>query len=78
MNRALFECFRWILTAAHCLDGKNSITAYLGIDSSGHFRKSVRIPLENQFVSPEHDTKTDANDIGWYKNSLYKSTGFKE
>lgn len=58
--------FRWVLTAAHCLNEGGDIVAHFGIDSNGHFYGSAQIPLANYFSHPEYNTESLNNDIGLY------------
>lgn len=59
--------FRWILTAAHCLDD-GEITAQFGVDADGNFFDSITVPVGNQFVHPEYDDRKHCNDIGMSDN----------
>lgn len=57
---------RWILTAAHCLDGESDITVYAEMEADDEYKQVIRVPLENQFVHYAYDPKADSNDIGEY------------
>lgn len=56
--------FRWILTAAHCLERNRDIYIFGGIDQHGKFFGKERINVTDQHIHPEYNNKTGANDIG--------------
>lgn len=62
---------RWILTAAHCTDGADGVTAYLGaIDIKNNYEKGqnrIYTSKSNIIVHAEWDPSTLSNDISLIK-----------
>lgn len=59
---------RWILTAAHCLDGTQSVTIYLGsIHAKDKAAQAIIVNKSNFRIHSGWNTKTLANDIGLIK-----------
>lgn len=59
----------WLLTAAHCLDGAQSVNAILGetrfnSPEPGHL--AVFVDKVNFHIHPDYDAETIFNDIGLY------------
>lgn len=56
--------FRWILTAAHCLERYHEIVAYFGIISAKEYSKKAVLPMSNQYMHPLYNATTIVHDIG--------------
>lgn len=54
---------RWLLTAAHCLNGLN-ITAYFGMSAAGSYKKKVTVPQSNQHSYPTFNRTALTDDMG--------------
>lgn len=54
----------WILTAAHCLEAKQDILIFGGIDQSGKFYGRERINVSDHHIHPKYDSYSGAYDIG--------------
>lgn len=44
---------RWIITAAHCLNGKK-LTALLGLGPTGKYQQNITVDGKNQHAYPYH------------------------
>lgn len=62
----LYLYHRWVITAAHCVDGESDLGLVAGGVGDGQYSVGFRIPLANQFIHPDYDTTTHINDIGLY------------
>lgn len=65
-----FSLFRWVVTAAHCVNKVDPLAVLAGANLTGVANERVEVPLENQFVHEEYDQNTSINDIGWYPNYI--------
>lgn len=58
--------FRWVITAAHCIDRSTKVTAYFGLNEHGVFADMRAIPAEDRYVHPGFSefNEMSVNDIG--------------
>lgn len=56
------SCFRWILTAAHCLVEAQNLNILIGFNAEGDYQSSMK--PQNLYIHPDYIEDSVANDIG--------------
>lgn len=55
---------RWVLTAAHCIEGANDLIVFFGVDALGNFSERIHVPQPQLYPHLRHTKDSVHTDIG--------------